>query len=169
MSRITLALLAFVLPLSAFAADEPDADFSEAALLEAVEEYAPDRYQRLIELRETNPERYERALVTVAEKLQSKQQLKSDFNNQNMEMKGRLTELSAQHAQANEQEQARIRAEMVALNSELFDLQMEAKYLHLANIQARVERMETSLQKRETNRAEIINTSVDETLAGNTK
>ena len=160
MPRILIALLLAVAPLTA-AAEE---SFTEEELLEFVQEYAPSRYERLISLKETDPDRYEQALQKVSEKVIERKLKRTEYTEQTAEMKARFMELAAQHEAASKRQQPEIRAEMEAMADEFFSMQLEVKRMRLEAIQARVDRMEAQLLKHEESREEIIDSYITKAL-----
>ena len=158
MRMILISLLALI-PFTAAASD-----FSEAELLEAVQTYAPTRYEKLMELRESDPDAYEDALEKVAEKLIQQKMEKAEYKEHIAEMKARFQELAAEHAAASPRKQEDVRLEMEALAQEFFEMQMAAKRMRLEAIQAKVTRMEEQLERKESRRDEIIDRYVEAAL-----
>ena len=157
--RILLIALLALLPLTAAAEG-----FSEEELLEAVKTYAPQRYEKLISLKDTDPDAYEDALEVVSQKLLERKMAQSEHKAQQEVLKARFMELAVQHADASKRQQEALRVEMEALANQYFEVQMEAKRLRLEAIQAKVERMEAQLERREERRDEIINRYIDAAL-----
>lgn len=159
MRTLIIAMLA-LLPLTAAAEG-----FSEAELLEAVEVYAPTRYERLIQLKDTDPEAYEAALETVSAKLLQRNLVKREYTERLEEVEARFRALVEQHADASKRRQEELRGELEAVAVEYFELKMEAKRMRLEAIQAKVDRMEAELERHEARRDEIISRRIDEALA----
>ncbi|MFT5685147.1 MAG: hypothetical protein ACI8RZ_006096 [Myxococcota bacterium] len=158
MRTLIIALLT-LLPLTAAAEG-----FTEAELLEAVEIYAPNRYDRLTTLKDTDPDAYEAALEAVSEKLIARNLLKSEYSARLSEVEVRFKELAAKHAEASKRQQEAIRVELEEVAVEYFELKMELKRMRLEAIRAKVDRMEDELERHEARRDEVISRRIDAIL-----
>ena len=107
--RMLFITLIALLPLTAEASD-----LSEAELLEVVQAYAPSRYEKLIALRDSDPDAYEAALEKVAEKVIEQKLEKAEYTEKTAEMKAQFEALASEHAAAGPRQQEDIRAEMEA-------------------------------------------------------
>jgi len=157
MRTLFIALLG-LLPLNA-AAEE----FSEDELLEAIEVYTPNRYDRLIALKETDPEAYAVSLETISAKLSNR--TTSSHTEPLEEVEARFRELITQHAESSKHSQEAIRRELEAVAIEYFELKMEVKRQRLQAIQAKVDRLEAELESNEARRDQIIAKRIDKAIA----
>lgn len=158
MRLIFITLLA-LLPLNAEAA-EP----SEAELLEAVQTYTPNHYDKLIALRDSDPEAYEAALEKVSEKVLAQKTEKAAYKEEMATIKVQFQELAAQHAAARPHQQDELREEMRLLAEEYFEMNQRAKRMRLEAIQAKAVRMEGQLERQESRRDQIIERYIEAAL-----
>jgi CII-binding regulator of phage lambda lysogenization HflD len=161
-ATLTSALLT-LLPLTAAAES-----FTEAELLEAVRTHAPSRYEKLMALKDTDPDAYEAAMERVSEKLLERRLESAAYSERVTALKARFEALAAEYTDARPRRQEEIRAELESLAAELLEIQLEAKRLRLEAIQAKVDRMEEQLSRKEAHRDEIIRRYVEEALEGGT-
>jgi hypothetical protein len=158
MRLIFITLLA-LLPLNAEAAE-----LSEAELLEAVQTYTPNHYDKLIALRDSDPEAYEAALEKVSEKVLAQKTEKAEYKEELAKIKVQFQELAAQHAAAQPQQQEELREEMRLLAEEYFEMNQRAKRMRLEAIQAKAVRMEGQLERQESRRDQIIERYIEAAL-----
>jgi len=157
MRSLLIALLT-LLPLTAAAAD-----FSEAELLAAARIYMPGRYDRLVTLKDTDPEAYEAALETISTKLSQRSHIKSAYTEQLAAIEDSFQSLVAQHAESDKRGKAAIRTELESVATEYFELKLKIKLQRLEAIQATVNRLEAELESDELRR-ELISERIDKAL-----
>jgi hypothetical protein len=158
MRLIFITLLA-LLPLNAEAAE-----LSEAELLEAVQTYTPNHYDKLIALRDSDPEAYEAALEKVSEKVLAQKTEKAEYKEELAKIKVQFQDLAAKHAASQPQQQEALREEMRLLAEEYFEMNQRAKRMRLEAIQAKAVRMEGQLERQESRRDQIIERYIEAAL-----
>ncbi|MFT4975331.1 MAG: hypothetical protein ACI8S6_001218 [Myxococcota bacterium] len=162
MRPITIILGLALLIFSGTASAE---DRSEAELLAAVQQYAPDRYERLIRLQERDPERYQEALQTVEALLIEREARQTEREEIRSELRERRRALLAAHdAASTDAKRAEIRADLEALAIDQLALKADLQHQRLAAARTRLEQMEAELAEQEARREELAAEKVDALL-----
>jgi len=142
---LTVALLVF----SAVAAAETVA-YTEAELLMLVQQHTPERFERLMRLKDRDPARYEQALERIEAVMLEREDRKAERSAQATEMRQRKKDLLAAYEGArSERSRAEIRAEMEQLTLEHLQMKLALKQERLTAARARLEAMEAELAAKE--------------------
>lgn len=157
-------LLIGLLAFSTTAAADPT-EYTEAELLSAVQKYAPERFERLMRLKDTDPERYAVALETIEELMLQKDERKTERREQMQSIRERKTALLAAYDGARtERARAEAQAELEALALEQLELKLSLKQQRLDAARARLDRMQAELEAQSANLEEQARQQVEEAL-----
>lgn len=144
---MSLFFIAYLLLSMAFA--EPGT-LSEAEILATVQEHAPDRFERLIKLKDRDPERYQEELEKVELLLLQRQQRQAERQAERQALKEeKRAQLQAYRGADSAQEREAIRAEMEARAVVYLTERLEWKRARLEAARARLEAMEAELEAQE--------------------
>lgn len=139
-------ILAGLLAFSTAALADPT-EHTEAELLLAVQAYAPERFERLMQLKDRDPEQYMAALETIEDLMLQKDARQSDRRAQLLSMRERkLSLLAAYDAARSDRERAAVQADLEALALEHLQLKQELQQRRLEAARLRLEHMEAALE-----------------------
>jgi len=139
----------------------------EEWLLELVEERSPERYEALLELKETNPERYQQALKRIGrmahrgEERPESVKVMEEVRELQEEFREKVEEYESV---SSKKEQKAIRAEMLVLAGEIFEIKQELRVQRLEQARARLTELEEEVQVRAENSEQMIEEYVDQAL-----
>ncbi len=162
MRTLTVLLVASLFAPPVFAQDGPPgpgAAEREQQLLAQVRENDECRYEKLLELRERNPQAYHRALEEVARHFQEMrgnpkvQQLEADMKAVEAQIRSRA--LALKHADSDK-EARRLEGELEELLGQMFDLRSEMQRMRIDQMSERLAGLEEELANREENRDQFI-------------
>lgn len=135
----------------------------EGELLQAVETNDPQHYQRLMVLRESDRGSYLAALYKVS-KLVERARSDPAFAERLQQIQVRedqLRAMAAGFAARSAAEQGVLRAQMVALASELMDLKQAERRSRLEELRSRLDALQREIEQREKDRDAIVGEYVD--------
>lgn len=144
--------------IAAFAAEPRPIDpATEKHTLEVLAEIAPHRHAELVQLKETDPLRYQIALRRAARLAEFGDDPASMERMKQVAAKeDRLDELAAGYAALSASEQKSRRAEMVKIAGEVFDLKQAQRRDRVAKMKEKLTKLEAEIADRDKRRAEII-------------
>jgi hypothetical protein len=141
-------------------------------LLEKVRDHAPEKYEKLMELRRTDPDRFRQHMRKIRHSI-GKWGMKDPEVREHMEKMRAATdsfrEQAAAHATASAKDQADIRAALVEMADELFELRQEGRRLRVERAKAHIEELEEAIEERDKARDELIEEFVDEAVGDKLK
>jgi hypothetical protein len=177
MKRFAVVLVALAVSASAMAgggegkgkshrdhADRP----SEAEILETVQDESPERYDRLIALRDRDPGRYHEAMRHIGRALAVREvDPKAEGRQQDiMALKDQLHDLAKGYDRLDPKAQAARKAEIVSLANQLFDLKMTELEARLKLAEKREAEGRARLEAHRADKAKIVNERVERLLSG---
>ncbi len=179
MSRFSLALVLtglFVGPVSlAGPGDDPRPEFGaslsisddeEAALLEFVEEHAPDRIEQLQRLKRRDPARYARALQRIqrqAERVEDDPEAMARMERL-QGLRHQIKALAIEHRSASDKDQKKLRKEMESLANQVFELRQEERRQRIEHIKAKLSEAEAEIADQDARRDAVIAEHLDRLL-----
>jgi len=143
----------------AFAQDGPPPPDRERQLLEQVRQQDECRYEKLLELRDRNPQAYRRSLEEAARHFQEMRanprvmQIEADMKAVEAQIRARA--LALQHAESDK-EARRIQGDLEALIGQMFDLRSEMQRMRIEQMRERLAELEGDLADREENREDFV-------------
>lgn len=140
----------------------------EAEILGALEAHAPDRHARLLELKDQDPDAYLRHLARAGRTIQHLRQHPELRENRmaQRDAKNELHELAETYKTVSRKEQEQIRAKMVEIGNDLFELKQEERRTKLAKIEAHLAELKAEIAEKEAGREDRINNFIDQMIAG---
>jgi hypothetical protein len=135
----------------------------EAALLAQAKQLAPDRYQQLMKMRDTQPIAYIFALQRTARLLSQADDPRMG-GARVIELEVQLTEMAVGFDALPAGEQARRRAEMEDIAGEVFDLRQEQRRIRLHDMERRLGTLTSDIGDREKRRQQLVEEYLDELI-----
>jgi hypothetical protein len=167
--RITTLALGLLLCTNAFATpphgDGPPPEVQE--LMQHIQEKWPEKFERLMTLRESDPERFHQQMRKIRNHMGMGKKMDPELREHHEAMREKhdaFRDMAAQHPEANKKEQATIHAELLTMAEEMFDLRQEGRLLRLTRAKARIAKMETEIAERDQAREDIITDFVDDAI-----
>ena len=130
------------------------------ALLEDIKEQSPERHARLMELKRVDPEGFRKTLKKIHHKMNGGPDIIHPAMRAQKEKMRELREdardLIGAYRLADDNDQDRIRGEIEALASEIFDVRQSHRKMRLDKIRAQVEDLEIEIEQLAANREQWI-------------
>ena len=137
-----------------------------AELMEKVRERYPERYERLMKLRQEDPEAFRHALRSLHHQMtfgdDAKDPAIRERKDHIRDLMGQFKEVLEDYRDAGERKQDKIREELETLANEIFDAKQEFRRNRLKRVQEKVQELKAEIAERDAQKDDLIQEFIDE-------
>jgi len=157
--RLFVMTMLLVFPFASAATER-----SEEEILLIVQEHSPEQVRHLQRLKELDASRYARALHQINHRLDRREARQSQRRLELMTLRAEFNALAEAATTSDAAELEEIRAEMIAVANQHFDLKTQAQQESVQNLEQRIAELERQIAERNARRDELIDEQVAQAL-----